>query len=161
MCDKFIVPRASRAPSLRIRGPICWVFRDVAFQDVGFENNSLKPLTDIISCRCEVPTPSVVEGQSTIMFKPHILKHHIPELPNLGARRQGRRWRDPGREGRRGREEGGGKGGEREGRLERVSRGCGAKVEVAMLHAHVLVTAINCNTHFICICICVYTYMYI
>ena len=51
------------------------------FQDVGFENNMLKPLAHI-SFRCEVPTPSVVEGQSTVMFKPRILKHHIPELPS-------------------------------------------------------------------------------
>ena len=61
---------------------IDWVFRDVVFQDVGFQTTSFKPLTHI-SFRCEVPTPSVVEGQSNIMFKPHILKHHIPELPNL------------------------------------------------------------------------------
>ena len=38
-----------------------WVFRDVVFQDVGFQNTSFLPLT-YISCRCEVPTPSVVEG---------------------------------------------------------------------------------------------------
>ena len=30
---------------------------------------------------CEVPTPSAAEGQQSIIFKPHILKHHIPELP--------------------------------------------------------------------------------
>ena len=41
----------------------------------------IKPLTHI-SFRFEVPTPSVVEGQSTVMFKPHILKRNIPELPN-------------------------------------------------------------------------------
>ena len=56
------------------------MFGDVAFQDAGFERNSLKPVTHI-SFRCEVPTLSVAEGQSAIMFKPHILKHHIPELP--------------------------------------------------------------------------------
>ena len=56
------------------------MFRDVVFQDVGFQDYSLKPLTHI-SFSCEVPTPSVFVGQSTIMFKPHILKHHIPELP--------------------------------------------------------------------------------
>ena len=44
------------------RREIFWVFRDVVFQDVGFENYSFKPLTHI-SFRCEVPTPSVVEGQ--------------------------------------------------------------------------------------------------
>ena len=57
-----------------------WVFRVVVFQDVGFQTNMLKPLTHI-SVRCEVPAPSVFERQSTIMFKPHILKHYIPELP--------------------------------------------------------------------------------
>ena len=31
--------------------------------------------------RCEVPTPSVLGGQSTTIFKPHILRHHIGELP--------------------------------------------------------------------------------
>ena len=57
-----------------------WALRDVVFQDVGFEHNSCKPITHI-SFRYEVPTPSVFEGQSTIIFKPHILKHQIPELP--------------------------------------------------------------------------------
>ena len=56
-----------------------WAFRDVVFQDVVFQDTSLTPLTHIIF-RCEVPTPPVFEGQSTIMIKPHILKHHIPEL---------------------------------------------------------------------------------
>ena len=55
------------------------VFRDVVFQDVGFERNTVNPLTHI-SYRCEVPTPSVVEGQSISIFTPPILKHHIPEL---------------------------------------------------------------------------------
>ena len=59
-----------------------WVFRDVVFQDVEFQNTSLKPLNHV-SFRCEVPIPSVFEGQSTITFKPHILKFHIPELPNV------------------------------------------------------------------------------
>ena len=39
-----------------------WVFGDVVSQDVGFENNMFKPLTRT-SFRCEVPSPSVVEGQ--------------------------------------------------------------------------------------------------
>ena len=52
---------------------------------------SSKPLTDI-SFRCEVLTPSVFEGQSTIIIKPQILKHHIPELLGDGnARRVGRK----------------------------------------------------------------------
>ena len=46
-------------------------------QDVGFQHADLKPLTHV-SFRGEVPTPSVVEGQSAISFKPHILEHHIP-----------------------------------------------------------------------------------
>ena len=53
---------------------------DVVFQDVGVPLTSFEPLAHI-SVGCEVPTPSVVESQHTIMFKPHILKHHIPELP--------------------------------------------------------------------------------
>ena len=40
---------------------VIWVFRDVVFQDMGFEHNSIQPLTHI-SFRCEVPTPCVVEG---------------------------------------------------------------------------------------------------
>ena len=60
--------------------PSHWVLRDVVFQDVGFQTISLKSLSHI-SFRCEVPTPSVVEGQSTIMFRPQSLKHHIPEFP--------------------------------------------------------------------------------
>ena len=60
------------------------LFRDVAFQDVGFQQTFVTPLTPI-RFRCEVPTPSVVEGQQTIIFKPHILKHHIPELPTNEA----------------------------------------------------------------------------
>ena len=39
-----------------------WVFSDVVFQDAGFQTTRFKPLTHI-SFRCEVPTPSVVEGQ--------------------------------------------------------------------------------------------------
>ena len=60
-----------------------WVFRDVAF-----ENNSLKPLTHI-SFRCEVPTASVFEGHYTIIIKPRILKHRIPELPTGAHRLRG------------------------------------------------------------------------
>ena len=40
-----------------------------------------KPLAHV-SFRCEVPTPSVFEDQQTMSFKPRILEHHIPELPN-------------------------------------------------------------------------------
>ena len=40
----------------------------------------LKPLTHI-NFRCEVPTPSVLRVNDMLLFKPHILKHHIPELP--------------------------------------------------------------------------------
>ena len=34
-------------------------FRDVVFEDVGFEHNILKPLTHISFFRCEVPKTSV------------------------------------------------------------------------------------------------------
>ena len=51
---------------------IC-VFRDVVFQAVGFEHNTDKPLTHI-SFRCEVPTPSVFEGQETITVSFHNFK---------------------------------------------------------------------------------------
>ena len=78
VCFPLIALRKLPSPPPR-RGKT-WVFRDVVFQDVGFKNNSFKPLANI-SYRCEVPTPSVVEGQSTIIVKPHILKHHILELP--------------------------------------------------------------------------------
>ena len=47
----------------------------------GFEMQFSKPFTYISCLRREVPTPSVVEGQSAIILKPRILKHHIPELP--------------------------------------------------------------------------------
>ena len=41
------------------------MFRDVVFQDVVFQNVCLEPLARI-SFRCEVPTPSVFEGQQAI-----------------------------------------------------------------------------------------------
>ena len=44
------------------RVPSFCVFRDVVFQDVGFEKNSFETLTRI-GFRCEVPTPAVFEGQ--------------------------------------------------------------------------------------------------
>ena len=67
---------------MRPTSSVSWVLRDVVFQDVGFETNSCIPLTVThLSFRCEVPTPSIVEGQSPISIKPHILKRHIPELP--------------------------------------------------------------------------------
>ena len=56
-----------------------WCFRMWGF------NMCSKPLTHI-SFRCEVLTPSVVEGQSTIMCRPHILKPHIPELPRSATK---------------------------------------------------------------------------
>ena len=73
-CGRILSNGAGRVQDRRC------VFRGVVFQDVGFEHNGFKPLTHM-SFRCEVPTPSVVEGQQYIGFKPHILKHHIPELP--------------------------------------------------------------------------------
>ena len=58
------------------------VFRDVVFQHVVFQANYLlnKSLTNI-GFRCEVPTPSVCEGQYTMIFKPHFRTRHIAELP--------------------------------------------------------------------------------
>ena len=56
-----------------------WVFRMWCFRMWCFKLPCSKPLTHI-SLRCEVRTLSVLEGQSTITFKPHILQHHIPEL---------------------------------------------------------------------------------
>ena len=64
--------------------------RDVVLQDVVFQNASLKPFTHI-SFRCDVPIPSLVKGQPTIMFKPHILKHHIPELSKAADEKQSKR----------------------------------------------------------------------
>ena len=40
----------------------------------------LKPLTHI-GFRCEVPTPSVFEGQQTITFNPHVLQTPPPRTP--------------------------------------------------------------------------------
>ena len=50
----------------------------------GFIILSLNP-SPHVSFSCEVPTPSVVEGQYTTMFKPHIIKHRIPALPRFTA----------------------------------------------------------------------------
>ena len=77
LCCVCCAPACLAAPA---DADTLWVFRDVVFQDVRLDMIVLKPLTHI-RFRCEVPTPSVFEGQSTIMFKPHILKHRIPELP--------------------------------------------------------------------------------
>ena len=46
-----------------------WVFRDVVFQDVGFQTNKLKPLTQI-SFRWEVPTPSVLRVNQLLCSNP-------------------------------------------------------------------------------------------
>ena len=73
------------AQRTRDRRCLRWALRHVMFEDVGFQNLNVQPLIHI-SCRCEVRTPSVVEGQSTIIFKSHILEHHIPELPTSGLR---------------------------------------------------------------------------
>ena len=74
--------KARRSPAAGTGGwGLSWVLRDVVFQDVGFQTTSLKPLTHI-SFRWEVPTPSVVEGQTTISFKPHILEYCSTTSPN-------------------------------------------------------------------------------
>ena len=75
-------PSAKTLFVLTLSGSQCWVFRDVVFQDVGFQTTIFAPLTHI-SFMCEAPTSSVVEGQQSIIFKPRILKHHIPELPTF------------------------------------------------------------------------------
>ena len=53
-------------------------FRDVVFEDVGFENSSWLTLNN---CRCGDFTPKadMGEGLRTSILKPHILKHHIHE----------------------------------------------------------------------------------
>ena len=54
------------------------------FRMWGFNILCVKPLTHIISALgVKFSYTYSFEGQSTIIFKPHILKHHIPELPTL------------------------------------------------------------------------------
>ena len=53
-----------------------------AVSGCGVSKYYVSNLSPISGLRCEVTTPSVVEGQSITIFKPRILKHHIPELPN-------------------------------------------------------------------------------
>ena len=63
----------------RLSAADSWAFRDVVFEDVGFENNRFKATHPCnISFRCEVRTPSVFEGQqTTYCFQtPH------PQTPN-------------------------------------------------------------------------------
>ena len=57
-----------------------WVFRDLVFEDVGFQADSLLTLK---KQRCGDFTPRAYMGEGfyTSMSKPHILKHHIPEHP--------------------------------------------------------------------------------
>ena len=49
-------------PGLPNHDDVYRVLRDVVFQGVGFESDGFNHLAHI-SFRCEVPTPSVVEGQ--------------------------------------------------------------------------------------------------
>ena len=70
-----IVPRPDRSNRDLIGRSDMWCFRMW-----GSKLLYSRPLTHI-SFRCEVPTPSIVEGRSTTIVEPHILKHHIPELP--------------------------------------------------------------------------------
>ena len=50
-------------------------FKDVVFEDVVFDNDKVLPY----------PTLRVylIWGHRTVIIKHRILKHHIPELPNL------------------------------------------------------------------------------
>ena len=56
-------------------------FGDVVFEDAGFETNSLLALKNWRRGDF-TPKADVGEGLKTICFKPHILKHQIPEHPN-------------------------------------------------------------------------------
>ena len=58
---------------------------DMVFDDVGFENDSSLTL-DNWRCGDFTPNADMGEGVKTISFKPHILKHHIPEHPNDGTK---------------------------------------------------------------------------
>ena len=53
---------------------ICSEFRDVVFEDVVFDNNRFYLYPVLRFC--------LICGHRTIIIKHHILKHHIPELPN-------------------------------------------------------------------------------
>ena len=91
------------APTLRQSGfwalqpdwPSYREFRDVVFQDMGFENNSLSTLKNW-RCGDFTPKADMGEGFKTSMLKPHILKHHIPEHPILAcAQEKLLRWFGP------------------------------------------------------------------
>ena len=64
-------------------------FRDVVFKDVGLEHDSLLTLNN---WRCGEFTSKadMGEGCKIVMFKPHILKHHIPEHPITGPQKRSR-----------------------------------------------------------------------
>ena len=49
--------------------PGIWVLRDVVFQDVGFENDCLKPLTHV-SVRCEVPHIQLLRVSKLVFSTP-------------------------------------------------------------------------------------------
>ena len=55
-------------------------FRDVVFEDVGFDEHCFLALENR-RCGDFTPKADMGEGLTTMMFKPHILKHHIPEHP--------------------------------------------------------------------------------
>ena len=57
-------------------------FRDVVFEDVGFEHNSWLTLNTEGAGTLHLKL-IWVRGFKHIMFKPQILKHHIPEHPTM------------------------------------------------------------------------------
>ena len=68
-------------------------FRDVVFEDVGFETDTLLTLKNY-KCGDFTPKADMGEGLDTSSLKPHILKHHIPEHP-IKAGSYSRGWRSP------------------------------------------------------------------
>ena len=64
-------------------------FRDVVVEDVGFEIDSLSTLKNW-RCGDFTPEAAMGEGLKTSILKPHILKHHIPELPKSARGRSPR-----------------------------------------------------------------------
>ena len=61
-----------------------WVFRDMVFQDVGFENNCCINPSPISVLGMKSPHLQLLRVDKLALFKPHILKHHIPELSTEG-----------------------------------------------------------------------------
>ena len=82
-------PGRGRGPAARTKIGHAWEFRDVVFEDVGFEHHSLLTLSNW-RCGDFTPKADMGEGFKASFFKPHILKHHIPEHPTcVGLRTLG------------------------------------------------------------------------